>query len=478
MTNTNNHSGWRASWQIASGGMIALGLIVLGSGVAAAAPGDIVNIPDSNLRGCLNAALSQPPGADITEAQMSSITGVLDCSNMGIADITGISALSSVDILSLYGNQIYDFSPLGSNVALSQSSGQVIDVADPVKQYIPVPNPAKDNAGAPLKSSSSSYDEATNTFSFCTAKNPTEVDFAGYLVLNPGVGSGWTYTTGILRYDVLPADVSATVNATHGPIGQVQTAPVSLSGADSAATGGIVSIQFIDPNTSTAVSSLAVPGEGTYTSSGTDIAFTPYADFHGTATGVSVTVRLASSGCSLSAGKYQPVVNAPATTPTISNPADQAVNAGATATFTVKTTGTPVPTTTWEVSTDGGKTWSAISTDAAAKVSADGNTLTVSPAAKDHSGYRYRATATNSAGNVTSETALLTVKVPATPSDSDANGNAGSGGTGTSNGKPVVNTSLATTGGSSTLPFVLIGAGLLGAAAVVGAHLVAKRRQA
>src|SRR5690606_15243315 len=86
--------------------------------------------------------------------------------------------------------------------------------------------------------------------------------------------------------------------------------------------------------------------------------------------------------------------------PTITNPTDQSVTDGDTATFTVTTTGTPTPTVTWEVSRDGGTTWETITADPAATPAADGLTLSVvGTSAND--GYQYRATATNSAGDAT-----------------------------------------------------------------------------
>src|SRR5690606_40835510 len=60
------------------------------------------------------------------------------------------------------------------------------------------------------------------------------------------------------------------------------------------------------------------------------------------------------------------------------------------------------PTVTWEVSRDGGTTWEPITADPAATPAADGLTLSVvGTSAND--GYQYRATATNSAGDATSQ---------------------------------------------------------------------------
>ena len=96
---------------------------------------------------------------------------------------------------------------------------------------------------------------------------------------------------------------------------------------------------------------------------------------------------------------------------TITDPVDQTVETGATATFGVTVTGTPGPTVTWEVSTDGGGAWQAITADPSAVVSGDGLTLTVTGTAAND-GALYRAIATNAGGRVASAPALLTVIPP------------------------------------------------------------------
>lgn len=98
-------------------------------------------------------------------------------------------------------------------------------------------------------------------------------------------------------------------------------------------------------------------------------------------------------------------VNAMAATPTfVSQPANQTVAAGATATFSVTVTGIPAPTVQWQVSTDGGNTW----TDIPGATSAS---FTTPAAANGDNGNQYRAVATNTAspGGVPSNGATLTV---------------------------------------------------------------------
>src|SRR5881296_1030883 len=102
-------------------------------------------------------------------------------------------------------------------------------------------------------------------------------------------------------------------------------------------------------------------------------------------------------------------VNSP-TPPTITTqPVNQTVNAGQTATFTAAATGAPIPTVQWQVSTDGGVTFNNIS-------GATSTTLSFTTAVSQK-GNRYRAVFTNSAGSATTTAATLTVNgTPPPPS--------------------------------------------------------------
>src|SRR5882762_6265821 len=93
--------------------------------------------------------------------------------------------------------------------------------------------------------------------------------------------------------------------------------------------------------------------------------------------------------------------------PTITaQPANQTVTAGQTATFTAAATGSPAPTVQWQVSTDGGVTFSILS-------GATSTTLSFTTASSQN-GNRYQAVFTNSAGSATTTAATLTAN-PATP---------------------------------------------------------------
>lgn len=115
---------------------------------------------------------------------------------------------------------------------------------------------------------------------------------------------------------------------------------------------------------------------------------------YGTATTRAATLTVLS-------GQTPPAVTA--------QPSPATVLAGEAAIFTSSASGTPAPTVQWQVSRDGGATWSLDSADGGAT----SNTLVVSPASAAESGYRYRALFTNPAGTATSAAATLTVRTPA-----------------------------------------------------------------
>jgi alpha-tubulin suppressor-like RCC1 family protein len=86
-------------------------------------------------------------------------------------------------------------------------------------------------------------------------------------------------------------------------------------------------------------------------------------------------------------------------------PASLTVNEGQGASFEATASGFPTPTVQWEVSTDGGGTWSAV-----AEATAD--QLTIPSTLTTEDGHKYRAVFTNTAGSVTSQTVTLTVHAP------------------------------------------------------------------
>ncbi len=96
-------------------------------------------------------------------------------------------------------------------------------------------------------------------------------------------------------------------------------------------------------------------------------------------------------------------VNAAAAAPIVTfQPADAAVVAPNTATFSAAASGTPTPTTQWQQSVDAGATWANI-------IGATGASYTTPATAPADTGKRYRAVFTNGSGGATSSAATLTV---------------------------------------------------------------------
>jgi hypothetical protein len=97
------------------------------------------------------------------------------------------------------------------------------------------------------------------------------------------------------------------------------------------------------------------------------------------------------------------------------NPSDVYTVAGGPATFQASASGSPTPTVQWQVSTDGGSTFTNIAGQT-------GNIISFGALAAD-SGKKYRAVFTNSGGTATTTAATLTVRpAPKPPTDMDGDG--------------------------------------------------------
>jgi hypothetical protein len=118
-----------------------------------------------------------------------------------------------------------------------------------------------------------------------------------------------------------------------------------------------------------------------------------------------------SGGTAWAAGKAAPLtVKAPTVT---KQPAAETVEEGEDASFTAGASGSPTPTLQWELSSNGGASWSAIEGATSAK-------LTIADATAGQSGYEYRATFANTAGSASSQGAVLTVHAPPVVSEQPA----------------------------------------------------------
>ena len=93
---------------------------------------------------------------------------------------------------------------------------------------------------------------------------------------------------------------------------------------------------------------------------------------------------------------------APKAPKVIKQPVSATVEEGQSAAFEATASGSPTPSVQWEVSSDGGDTWSAVEGGVSTQ-------LTVADASTSQSGWEYRATFKNSAGEASSKAATLTV---------------------------------------------------------------------
>jgi hypothetical protein len=84
------------------------------------------------------------------------------------------------------------------------------------------------------------------------------------------------------------------------------------------------------------------------------------------------------------------------------NPVNQSVTAGSSVTFTAAANGNSTPTVQWQVSTDGGLTFTNI-------VGATSTSFTIASTTASENGYEYRAVFSNGLGSITSVAAILTV---------------------------------------------------------------------
>ena len=73
-------------------------------------PGDLVSIPDPNLRTAIEEALSKAPGALITAAEMARLQ-TLEADEAGISNLTGLEAATQLERIEFRRNAISDLSP-------------------------------------------------------------------------------------------------------------------------------------------------------------------------------------------------------------------------------------------------------------------------------------------------------------------------------------------------------------------------------
>jgi hypothetical protein len=152
-----------------------------------------------------------------------------------------------------------------------------------------------------------------------------------------------------------------------------------------------------------------------------------------------------SAGSATTASATLTVQYAPSVT---TSPRSATVNAGQSVTFTAAATGNPSPSVQWQLSTDGGSTWSNIS-------GATSTSYTISSTMASQNGYRYRAVFSNSIGTATTAAATLTIHsapiVTSSPTSQTVTAGQSVSFTASANGnpKPSVQWQVSTDGGST-----------------------------
>ena len=108
----------------------------------------------------------------------------------------------------------------------------------------------------------------------------------------------------------------------------------------------------------------------------------------------------------------QDVFSAPVAPSVTTQPTDQTASPGQLSTFSAAASGTPTPTVQWQISTDGGTTWSNI----VGNSTATSTTLSGVIFGTFENGWKVRAVFTNGSGSATTNPATLTVAGPVAPS--------------------------------------------------------------
>jgi len=253
-------------------------------------------------------------------------------------------------------------------------------------------------------------------------------------VFSNGVGTATTSTAATLTVQTAPSVTTSPTNQTV-----MAGSPTSFTAA--ASGNPTPSVQW-EVNTGSGFTALT--DGGVYSGSATDTltitsataAMDGYQYEAVFSNGIGTAATSASATLTV---QYGPVVTA--------SPADQAVDVGATASFTAAAGGDPVPSVQWEVSSDGGATFTAIRR---------ATSLTYSFAASAaQDGNEYEAVFTNAIGTATTTPATLTVQTAAIVTANPINQAVADGGTATftaaatGNPTPSVQWEVSTDGGTT-----------------------------
>ena len=97
--------------------------------------GQVVEMPDSNLRRAVMDALNLPAGTPITQAAMRDLTS-LNVGDLGIADLSGLEFATGLTWLAIPGNQITDLTPIAGLTKLEH----LLMWVNPISDITPLAN--------------------------------------------------------------------------------------------------------------------------------------------------------------------------------------------------------------------------------------------------------------------------------------------------------------------------------------------------
>jgi hypothetical protein len=315
--------------------------------------------------------------------------------------------------------QAVDTTPTISVTPTSLSFSAVAGGGGPLSQTVSVSNSGGGTLNWSASVTSGSFVTLVGTTS--GANSGSFQVFADVSALSAGTYNGTIRITASGAANT-PQDIPVTFAVS--PVPTISVTPASLSFSAIAGGGGPLSQTVSVSNSgggtlnwSAAVTSGAFLTLVGTTSGANSGSFQVFADVGALSAGTyNGTIRISASGAS-NTPQDIPVsfTVSPSPAPTITTqPANQAVTAGANATFTVAASGTPMPTLQWQVSADGGSTFMDLS-NATPYSGVTTATLTITAAPSSLNGARYRAVATNSAGSATSTAATLAVSPALTP---------------------------------------------------------------
>ena len=362
----------------------------------------------------------------------------------GGLQVTGGTAVSNNTIVALNtGHDIYGgvsgaynvIGTGGSGGLVNGTSGNQVGVADPGL------GPLGDYGGPTqtiaLLPGCPAIDAGSNALAVDPQGNPLITDQRGFpRIVNGTVDIGAFESSGFVLSPSSGSGQSTLLNTAFGAALVVQ---VTANNPGEPVQGG--QINFTAP-ASGASANLSPANPVTIAADGT-------ASVTATANGIAGSYEVTATTAGATSPAVFDLTNATSTNaPVVTlQPVNQTVNAGATASFTATATGNPTPTVQWQVSTDGGVTFSDIS-----GATADTYSFT---AAADQNGDEYSAVFTNSYGSTTSAAATLTVNTAPVVTGNPSNQTVTAGNTATftaaASGQPVpaVQWQVSTDGGTT-----------------------------